>query len=513
VRILLDPGTAASQGEPVLDPRRWTDRHRLLVGAAFLVAVAAGLVQAVQHDPTQSAVDALRAFLVAGFGAGMVLLALSLRGLTVPGFLLGALFAAGGILSWAYQDSPGVVWALLGVEGVLFLVWTFPWLRNLAGLPRLGTAWLGLAYWVLGTIGAVLVWHPGVAGQRLAYAGLFTLAAMGVLVATRKSGRDLSVGIIAAFLCAVALLFVVGSGNALNTLHPVPANKWGEHMQYRFWGAPELNYHPNSLALVLVLIAIRIGGDDRFERWQRYAALAVVAVGLPLVNSRTGVVYLGAAAVVHGFLVWRRRLYPTPRARWFAVLMPLVLVGVIVLASGGWAFLTAKRYGDASDVTSGRTATWAQVWREFTAADIAQKLFGDAKSARAYVIRTDTAIDPKDRPKLPTDNSAVGALRHGGILGELAFLLGLGLMLLHATRGARDGARGTGPDAGAGRRAPPLWFTAAAVGSVAAIPTSDWLLGGTGGTLWIFLLAGGAYLLFARTTMTAAEPALATTSA
>jgi len=483
--VLLDPGTAAGQGEPVLDPRRWTDRHRLFVGAAFLVALAAGLVQAVQHDPTSSAVNALRAFVVAGVAAGMVLLALSLRGLTVPGFVLGALFAAGGILSWAYQDSPGFVWALLLAEGVLFLVWTFPWLRNLAGLPRLGTAWMGLAYWILGTIGAALVWHPGVATQRLVYAGLFTLAAMAVVVATRRSGRDLSVGVIAAFLCTVALLFLVGSGNALNALHPVPANKWGEHMQYRFWGAPELNYHPNSLALALVLIAIRIGADDRFERWQRYAGLAVAAVGLPLVNSRTGVIYLGAAAVVHGFLVWRRRMYATPRARWYAILMPLVLVGVIVLASGGWAFLTAKRYGDASDVTSGRTATWAQVWREFKTDDIVQKLFGDAKSARAYVIRTDTAVDPKDRPKLPTDNSVVGALRHGGILGELAFLFGLGLLLLHATRGVRAG---TG-------RAPPLWFTAAAFGAVAAIPTSDWLLGGTGGTLWIFLLAGEAALV------------------
>jgi hypothetical protein len=488
VKLLLDPGTASAQGEPVLDPRRWTDRHRLAVGAAFLVALVAGLVQAVQHDPTSSAVNALRAFAIAGFGAGMVLLALSLRGLTLPGFIVGALFAAGGIVSWAYQDSPGIVWVLLLAEGVLFLIWTFPWLRNLSGLPRLGTAWMGLAYWILGTIGALLVWHPGVAAQRLVYAGLFTLAAMAVVVATRRSGQDLSVGVIAAFLCAVAVLFVVGSGNALNALHPVPANKWGEHMQYRFWGSPELNYHPNSFALVLVLIAVRIGGDDRFERWQRYAALAVAAIGLPLVNSRTGVVYLGAAAVVHGFLVWRRRMYPTPRARWYAILLPLVLVGVIILASGGWAFLTAKRYGDAADVTSGRTATWAQVWREFKAADIPEKLFGDAKSTRAYVIRTDTAVDPKDRPKLPTDNSVVGALRHGGILGELAFLLGLALLVLHATRGARDTT---------GRRAPPLWFTAAALGSVAAIPTSDWLLGGTGGTLWIFLLAGEAFLLFA----------------
>jgi len=153
------------------------------------------------------------------------------------------------------------------------------------------------------------------------------------------------------------------------------------------------------------------------------------------------------------------------------------------VASGGWAFLTAKRYGEAADVTSGRTATWAQVWREFKADDVAQKLFGDAKFARAYVIRTDTAVDPKDRPKLTTDNAVVGALRRGGILGELAFLFGLGLLLLHGVRGVGRG------------NPPPTWFTLAAVGSVATIPTADWLLGGTGGTLWVYLLAGEAFLL------------------
>jgi O-antigen ligase/polysaccharide polymerase Wzy-like membrane protein len=506
VRILLDPGTAATQGEPVLDPRRWTDRHRLFVGIGFVVALVAGLWQAAQHDPSSSAVDGLRAFLAAGFGAALVLLALTLRGLTLPGFLIGALFITAGMLSWAYTDTPIVVWALLLAEGVLFLVWTFPWLRNLAGLPRLGTAWLGLAYWLLGTIGAALVRHPGVAVQRLAYAGLFTLAAMAIVVATRKSGRDLAVGISAAFLCALGVLFVLGSGNALDTVHAVPPNKWGAHMEYRFWGAPGLLYHPNSIALILVIVAIRVAADRSFERWQRYAVLGVVAVALPLVNSRTGVIYLGAVAVLHALLVWRRREYPTPRARWLAALLPIVLVGVIIVASGGWAFLTAKRYGEEADVTSGRTATWAQVWREFTADDVAQKLFGDAKFARAYVIRTDTAVDPKDRPKLTTDNSVVGALRRGGILGELAFLFGLGLLLLHATRGVGRGAA---------RRAPPEWFTLAAVGSVATIPTADWLLGGTGGTLWVYLLAGEAFLLLssASSGAPAPEPSLATAQA
>jgi hypothetical protein len=127
------------------------------------------------------------------------------------------------------------------------------------------------------------------------------------------------------------------------------------------------------------------------------------------------------------------------------------------------------------------------VWREFRADDVVQKAFGDAKYARAYVVRADTAVDPKDRPKLTTDNALVGALRRGGILGVLAFLLGLALLLWHGIRGV------TLP--GGGRRAPPAWFTIAAVASVVTIPTADWLLGGTGGTMWIYLLAGEAFLL------------------
>src|SRR5205814_1414185 len=237
--------------------------------------------------------------------------------------------------------------------------------------------------------------------------------------------------------------------------HAVPHNAWGLHMEYRFWGGPGLLYHPNSIALLVVLVAVRIGADVSFARWQRYAALGVVTVVLPLVNSRTGVGYLGAAAVLWAFFTWRRRLVEA--------VVPIVLVGVIVLASGGWDFLTSKRYGEASDLTSGRTATWAQVWREFRADDVPQQLFGDAKNARAYVVRTDSTLIPGiARPKLTTDNAFVGALRRGGILGVLAFLFGLALLCWHAVRGV------------GGRRAPP-WFTIAVLGSVVTIPTADWL--------------------------------------
>jgi O-antigen ligase len=266
-------------------------------------------------------------------------------------------------------------------------------------------------------------------------------------------------------------------------------------MQYRFWGGPGLLYHPNSIAVVAVLITLRIAPDRQFERWQRYATLAVVTVVLLLVNSRTGLAYLGLAVAVHALLVWRQQralrrgrpavddgleVYPTPRAAWLGALVPVVMVAVITLGSGGVAFLSANRYDSSSDdVTSGRKDTWVQVFREFRADGVAEKLFGDAKNARATVTRIETGASAADRPKLTTDNSAVGALRRGGILGAAAFLLGLGLLLWHAIR-----------------RAPPAWFTLSAVGALASIPFADWLLGGTGGTLWVYLLAGEAALLF-----------------
>jgi len=106
-----------------------------------------------------------------------------------------------------------------------------------------------------------------------------------------------------------------------------------------------------------------------------------------LVSSRTGVLYLAAAAVIHAVLVWRRRVrYPGGATTWAAVLLPLLVVVVIIVGSGGTGFLTQARYDNGADITSGRTATWAQVWREFRSDDVAQKIFGDAKGVRGTLM-------------------------------------------------------------------------------------------------------------------------------
>jgi hypothetical protein len=490
LRRIFDPGTSTA-GPPPLDPRAWTPRHRLLVAGTLLLACVAGLIEAIQT--ARSAADGaasiaptegVRAFLAVCVAGYMVGLALSLRGVSLPGFLAGGMFIAAGIASWTFTGNSGrLVWLVLGAEGVLFAAWVWPWLRSLREawqLPRLGAAWLGLAYWLIGAAAGVLTLRLGVAVGRLAYFALFALGALAVLVATKRAQRDLTVGIVAAFLIGLAALFVVGSGNAFDNVHAVRDDAWGEHMQYRFWGGPHLLFHPNSIAVAAVVIAIRVAGDQAFQRWQRYSALGLTALLLLLVNSRTGLIFLGAAAGLHLLLVLAKRVrYADRRSTVFAVLLPLVVVGVIAVGSGGSGFLFQSRYSSGGGVTSGRTDTWRQVVTDFRHDTVAEKIFGDAHNVRGYVSRDNSSANPADRPELTTDNAAVGALRRGGILGVAAFLFGLVLMVWHALR-----------------RAAPPWFTMAAIGSLVTIVAADWLLGNTGGTLWIFLLAGEAALLF-----------------
>jgi hypothetical protein len=315
----------------------------------------------------------------------------------------------------------------------------------------------------------------------------------------RRPGRarDLSVGIAAAFLVAIALLLLAGSGTLFSGTHPVPPGLWGVHMEHRFWGGPWFMYHPNSFSLLAVAVGIRVGADRAFAVWQRLAVTVLAGFIVLESNSRTGFLFLAVAASVHGFLLWRGRGADLPayRRRWVAAVVPFAVLALVLVLSGGKGFLFQARYG-GDDPTSGRLDTWEQVGTEWLHADLAEQLFGDAKSVRAVVVReNDGALPGEKHLQLNTDNAAVGAFRKGGVLGALAFLLGLALLLWHAWFGPRR--RGPLPEATTGR-APPAWFTVAAFGSLATIPTADHLLGATNGTLWILLLAGEAWLLFGR---------------
>jgi hypothetical protein len=441
----------------------------------------------VEYARTGSPGEAAKALLAGLLAVAVAALAVSLPGVTLRGAVIGGFFVAAGIFTWTFTNRPLVIWAVLVAEGAVFALWAWPWLRHVRTLSRLGSAWLGLAYWFLGVAGAVLVLHAGVAAQRLAYAGVFTLAALAVVASVRRPGErpsDVSVGIVAAVLVGIAALFLAGSGNLLDSVHVAPNTVSGQLMRDRFWGDHALMYHPNSMSSLAVIVALRIGPDRAFAVWQRLAATGLVGVVLLLTNSRIGFVFAVSAALVHAVLFfWRRGRrtgLPEYRRPWLAILAPFAVLALVLVISGGRGFVFQNRFG-GDDVTSGRTATWKQVITDWRHAGLAEKVFGDAKTSRAVVTRLDDGEPPEGpRRKLNTDNAAVGALRRGGVLGELAFLFGLGLLLWHAVRRRPDGSL------------PAAWFTVAAVGAVPTIATEDWLLGGTNGVVWILLLAGEA---------------------
>jgi hypothetical protein len=453
--------------------------------AGALVAVAAAITVLVA---TGSPVAAGRALTAGAVAAATIGLALSLPGITLRGLAIGGFFAGAGILTWTATTRPLVIWGVLAVEGIVCAVWAWPWLRNLRALPRLGSGWLGLAYWVLGVAGAVLVGHAGVGLQRLAYAGVFTLAALAVVAGVRRPGTDLSVGIVAALLVAIGLLFLAGAGNLFDSVHPVPNDSPPTLlMRDRFWGGPLLYYHPNSLAGLAVIAAIRVGPDRAFAAWQRLAATCLAGFSLYLTDSRIAFVFAGFAAFLHAVLVWRpfrTAGLPDYRRKWLAAAVPFVVLASVLVLSGGKGFLFRDRFG-GNDVTSGRVDTWRQVASDWRHAGWAEKAFGDARTSRAVVIRLNDGAPPQGpRIKLNTDNAAVGALRRGGVLGVLAFLLGLALLVRHALTRRRDGV------------SPAAWFTIAAIGVLPTIATEDWVLGGTNGGLWIIVLAGEAFRVY-----------------
>jgi len=184
--------------------------------------------------------------------------------------------------------------------------------------------------------------------------------------------------------------------------------------------------------------------------------------------------------------------YPAVRWKWTAVALPFAVLVLVLAVSGGQGFLYKSRYG-GDDITSGRTQTWAQVGREWRDARVGDKLFGDTKTTRAVVERGGNS--------LPTDNALVGSLRRGGVLGVLAFLLGLYLLVRRAATGILP-ERWAGlrafvdrlPGGGGATRAPP-WLPILVLAMIPAIAVTDWLLGGTGGTLWIMLVLAETALL------------------
>ncbi|MET7420476.1 hypothetical protein [Dactylosporangium sp. NPDC005555] len=478
---------------------------KITAGAA--AAILAVLAAVLEHGRTGSLSESAEAFAAAVIALGVVGLAVSLPGVTLRGAVAGGLFTTAGILTWTATHHPIVIWAALFVEVVVFAIWGRPWLRTLRGLPGLGGAWLGLSYWVFGVLGALFVMRAGhftVAAQRLAYLGVFTLAVLAVVASTRKDQRkDLSVGMAAAILVGIGALLYFGAGSLFDEFHAIPDNASARVMRNRFWGGPGLFYHPNSLAGLVVIAAVRVGFDRAFAAWQRLGVAVVAALVLSISDSRTGFVFATAAAFAHAAVVLLRRwtarsgrdavdgsddLDRPGRSGLVAVAMPFVVLAAVFTIGGGSTFLFRDRFTDGgNDVTSGRTDTWRQVWVDWEHAGWAEKTFGDARTSRAVVHRDDDGA-PKEGPRrdLNTDNAAVGAFRRGGVLGAVGFLIGVALLLWHALRALWQSVVLRRPDV----RHPAVWFTVAAAAAVPTIMTEDWVIGGTNGAIWLVLLAG-----------------------
>lgn len=437
----------------------------------------------------------MRTLAGAVLGGGLLLLAASLPGVSLLGLYLGVSVTSAAILAWTHPDRPGGVWVVQGAQIVVLSIWTVPWVRHLRVLPRLGAAWTGVSFWLLGIAGAVLTGlvtserHYFVVGaQRVAYLALAVVAVVAVVKAassTASPARSVSVGLTAAFLVTLGVLFILGSANIFEGAHAAPNHSGARYLENRFWGGTGVFYHPVSMAGIAVAVTLRVGPDSAFRRWQRLAAVAVSPLVIVLTQTRTAAVLLVAGAVV-AVALWARNVrivevrLPSHRGQ---VLMGVaaavvVVAGSLAIRSRIADFFTVERYGDAplarrygraDDVTSGRVATWEQVFREFRSDGWTEKLLGSAERSRATVLRP--GDDPEDPVTIVTDNAAVGSLRRGGLLGVATFVVGLFLLVRHALR---SGSR---------------WFVIAAVASLATIPTTDWLLGSP---LWFLLLSAEA---------------------
>ncbi|GGM10871.1 hypothetical protein ACFFX1_25325 [Dactylosporangium sucinum] len=425
-------------------PARWT------VVAVVAVGLAAGAVELM----VDGALDALLASVAGLLAAATGALGASL----VPrvdwrGLVVGGVFFAQGVLSWTYTNTGIVVWTLLLLSGLLFLFWAAP----VSNPGALGTAWLGVSYWLIGILGALLVLKVDIAAQRLLYAGYFGLV---VLVVLAFRGPRFSLGIAVSFLFGIAVLLLAGSGNLFTTPHVVPDTPWGAGFEYRFWGMRWLLLHPNAMALAAMLAAIRVGADRSLAAWQRIGAVAVSALILCVSDSRTGFLLLAVATLTYALISWRDALVP------FVALM-------MVLVVNGPGFLLRERYGSDAGVSSGRVETWRQVAVDWRADSPPEQLLGNTRDARATVYRASSGADIK----LTVDNAPIAAFRKAGVAGALAFAAGLLLLLWNVWR----------------RRAnAPPWLLVLLPAALLSAVTNEWLIGGTGGILWLLLLAAEA---------------------
>jgi hypothetical protein len=491
-------------------------RQRPVVLAAAVTLVVAlalgirnGVDKGLDHGLVDGVAGGLGSFVGVLLAAGVAALALSLRGRSPEGLLVGIGLPVAAMMAWTHLDKPILIWTVEAVLGLVLVVWTWKWWAEWRELPRMGSFWLAVPVWVLGFISAVGTGHWTVGAQRAVYGGFAVLVTLILFQAWWRRKRDISIGLVVGFLLCHALILVAGADNIFVVSHAVPDTAWGRNMADRFWGGPLLLYHPNFIAMTAVVTAMRIAPDAAFRTWQRWGVLITAGGLLVLTQSRTSMLIAGIASLVWLVLViWR---HPVVRRRLTLLvtsvsyrkvlakaLAPVVVVAVVLVSLGGSGFLFKERYSNdtaeqetAEDedvpallrASSGRSGLWTLIGKEWYYDSIVEKAAGNADNARGYILRYGWDYDDgpapswfNNQPKLTADNAPVGALRRSGVLGVVALLLGLGLVLWRAVR-----------------RGAPIWFTVTAIGMLASILTEDEVLNTAPG--WAILVAGEVLVL------------------
>ncbi|MGH3662287.1 MAG: O-antigen ligase family protein [Micromonosporaceae bacterium] len=465
----------------------------VLVGGAVSAAVA--LAVGIQWSSAPAAVAVLLAAVV-------LWVALSLPGITPQGLFLGVGVPLVAMMAWTKPYHPIGIWVVTATVTVAAALWMCPWWRSSREALRLGGFWLPVGLWLIGALGALLLGRVAVAGGRIAYGGFALVVALLVFQTVRR-GRDISIGIAAGLMVCNAALLAAGAPWVFTTGTRAATGQeaWARAQTDRFWGGPWLMDHPNLIAMMALLVAIRVGMDARFRPWQRFTAVGNGVLLIYITDSRTALIMAGVASVTYGLLHLgraQRRAGWRPRV-WRALghaLLPVTIILVVFAATGGADNLVKDRYQNGRDgghevsrSLSGRVEIWDLILDDFRSDTAVEQALGNTDSIRGDILRHQDPSHPRydTQAHLGPHNGLVAALRRGGVVGLVLIVGALGLVAWRTVR-----------------RADPCWIPALAVSASASLISQDALV--ILSPVWLMVFAAELWTRYGLTDTGPAQP-------